>query len=106
MMYMNEWDIEQALSWYANDAVLGPAARTLSNLRHATNRCSDGWAYWNPPCRAARQLQQLLEDNRRDILDGDVNRARYRKALVPIRALVTRCKAKGIPLVFDIEEAR
>lgn len=107
---MNDYDIARAVRRYATHPILGPASRTLANLRDAANHNSDGWAYWPKPARAAAKLMEMIE---RDVMierDGtwqyfndparaDVTSAEYKAALRPIRAFRTR---SGI--AFDIEE--
>jgi hypothetical protein len=93
MLFMNEYDIENAVMRYSlqdDEPVLGPAALTLRNLMEWTNRNSDGWPYWAKPCRAAAKLQALFP-RRWD--DGRPTIEQYRKALVPIKAFRTRQSA-------------
>lgn len=104
MLFMNGWEIDNAYDRYRDHPVLGPATITLCALRDATNACSDGWAYWPKPCRAARKLQELIQgpdpmaryDNER----ADATAAKLRAALAPIKALRTRESA----LTFEITE--
>jgi hypothetical protein len=70
-MFMNELDVEDALSQYEDHDVLGPAVTTLHNLMQATNACSDGWAYWPKPQRAANKLMELVQRQQK------VDRERY-----------------------------
>ncbi|MGV8972213.1 MAG: hypothetical protein ACOH10_07810 [Rhodoglobus sp.] len=99
MMFMNEWDIENALRRFNTGETpnLAAGARTLSALAEWTNRNSDGWAYWPKPCRAAKSLMTLLEAaeaaQRRGWSYGDftdVTAADLAKALRPIKAFLTR----------------
>lgn len=104
MLFMNEWEIDNAYRRYRDHPVLGPATITLCALRDATNACSDGWAYWPKPCRAARKLQELITgDPTRSYHDderADATAAKLRAALAPIKALRTRESA----LTFEITE--
>lgn len=107
MRFMNEWDIMVATANFADDPVLGPAANTLRNLMDWTNRNSDGWAYWPKPCRAAAKLQELLEDNHPNRKAWDapaVTEAQYRKALVPIKAFLTRQGADHATIIEEVVE--
>jgi hypothetical protein len=98
---MNEWDIEEANRRFADERVLGPAARTLRNLMEWTNSNSDGWAYWIKPHRASEKLQRMVERYSPYRTQHEVPTvAEYRKALVPIKAFRTRQAAD-----FEIEEA-
>lgn len=103
MLYMNDYDIDDAAERFANHPVLGPATRTLANLRDCVNRSSDGWAYWPSPCRAANKLQVLIQgDGSRQARNGardDATVEALRSAYRPIRAFRTRHK-----LHFDIAE--
>lgn len=93
MRFMNTWDIDTSVNRYRHDAVLGPATRTLSNLRDAADNNSDGWAYWPKPARAAAKLMELIER-------GTATQAELRAALAPVKAFRTKSKIE-----FVIEEA-
>jgi hypothetical protein len=86
-MFMNDYEIDDALARAEGDTVQLAAARTLANLRDCANANSDGWAYWPKPSRAATRLCELLERVRRGetITIGEV-----RKAYTPIRSFLTR----------------
>lgn len=93
MRYMNEWDIEEAASRFADHPVLGPATVTLQNLQRWTNSHSDGWAYWPKPCRAAAKLQEMIEGDGTWQARTNLDRATpaaYKAALKPIKAFRTR----------------
>jgi hypothetical protein len=104
MLFMNRYEIARAADQYYDHPILGPATRTLLNLRMAADQNSDGWAYWPKPARAAAKLMIMV---RRDgtakyLFDTerkDVTEAEYKKALVPIKAFRTRTGIK-----FEIEE--
>ncbi len=96
MLFMNRWDIEDAVRQHADDPILGPASRTLHNLMEWTDNNSDGWPYWPKPCRAAKRLQELFQLRRVD----PVTVEEYKAALRPIKAFRTRQGAD-----FTIEEA-
>ena len=101
MLFMNSWEIDAAVSQWRAHPVLGPASRTLANLRDAADANSDGWAYWPKPCRAAAKLQTLLQDADREWRVGaDVSAtpAAYRAALQPVKAFRTHSG-----LAFQIE---
>lgn len=92
MLFLNEYDVESAVIRYATDSStpnLGTAALALARLVDWTNSHSDGWAYWPKPARAARSLQQLLSDADR-YNPQDVTPAELQRALVPIKAFLTR----------------
>lgn len=94
-MWMNEYDIEDAVRQFRGDPVLGAGAQTLANLVEWTNANSDGWPYWQKPARAADRLMSLIQDEQRALrggpaLDEVAVKALYKKALVPIKAFRTR----------------
>lgn len=72
---------------------LARAARALAALMEWTNSCSDGWAYWPKPQRAATQLKTLLRagaDRDRQGDDTDATAAEVAKALTPVKSFLTR----------------
>lgn len=94
MLFMNEMEIDDAAERWNGHPILGPATRTLSQLRDETNRMSDGWHSWPKPCRAARKLQELIRraDHRRITADEDIDITLddLKKAYSPIKAFCTR----------------
>lgn len=90
MLFLNEWEVEgrEVRFNQGNTPVLGRGATYLGNLMRWTNSNSDGWPYWSKPCRAAKSLQELLYDDGYD--RQDATEAELRKALVPIKAFLTR----------------
>lgn len=101
MLFMNESEIDEARQLWDGFELLGPATKLLSDLRDVTNQNSDGWAYWPAPCRAARQLQELIQKARHD--QSGVTAAALRQAIAPVKAFYTRFRDKlpnGDPLVF------
>lgn len=104
MMFMNEYEIDEAAARHRDHPILGPATRTLRNLMEATNQNSDGWAYWPKPCRAAKNLQVFIQGDpprnyRFDTEREDATKEGLAKAYRPLKAFRTR---QG--LAFDIEE--
>lgn len=94
MLFMNDYDIDEAQWTYGDHPVLGPAVQTLANLREWTNDNSDGWSYWPKPARAAARLMELIRGDgtwqaRQDV-DQRATSEAYRKALAPIKAFRTR----------------
>lgn len=84
MMFMNEWDIEEAKDRHESHPVLGPATRTLKHFMDIVNANSDGWPYWSAAPKAARKLMELIQN------PATATEAAYRKALTPIRTLLTK----------------
>jgi hypothetical protein len=123
MMFMNEMEIEDASQRWGKSGhyALALAVQNLVNLVEWTNRWSDGWAYWPKPCRAARQLQELIQGyvpegaprckscgaggvsgyHSRGCDRPDVTIEKVHKALRPIKSFRTR--HSHMP-PFDIEE--
>jgi hypothetical protein len=94
MMFMNTYEIDEAVARRQDHPTLGPATQTLANLRDMADRNSDGWCYWPKPSRAAAKLQQLINgDGTWEAKYGDrdeVTAAQVRAAYVPIKAFLTR----------------
>lgn len=91
---MNSYEIDEAAARFRTHPVLGPATKTLANLRDAADRNSDGWAHWPKPARSAARLIELIEgDGTWEARRGersDATVAALRKAYSPIRAMLTR----------------
>lgn len=107
-MYMNSSEIEQARQNFAKHPILSRAANTLNELMELTNQVSDGWAYWNVPCTAAKKLQELIQKAspwRRvaanEQIEGVTEKA-LREAYRPIKSMMTRRKKnfEGRTLTF------
>ncbi len=101
MMFMNEWDIENAVNAFVLDD--GPTpnlallAQVVWHLADWANANSDGWHSWPKPCRAARKAQEILSEKQRqrygrDVEDIDI--ATLKAACRPIKAFLTR---QGVP---------
>lgn len=97
MLFMNAWDIEDALRRFHPDETpnLAMGAHILAALANWTDHNSDGWCYWPKPVRAAKSLITLLEAADRDAHNGrtdpvDITSAQLTKALSPIKAFLTR----------------
>lgn len=95
MLFMNDWDIENALRRVQPDTQpnLTSAVVALANLAAWANANSDGWHSWPKPCRAAKALQTLIqgaEKAYRSGSDEDVTAADVKKALAPVKAFLTR----------------
>lgn len=101
MRFMNTYEIDRAVSMYADHPVLGPATQTLANLRDAADANSDGWCYWPKPARAAAKLMELItRDGTNKYYGGpreDATVAELKRALAPVKAFRTRTR-----LPFDV----
>lgn len=100
MLFMNEYEIDYAAHRFADDPILGPATSTLVNLKDAVNANSDGWPYWRSPLRAAKRLQELIQDGMRPV-PTQVTPEAYKAAQTPLKSFRTR---SGID--FEIVEVR
>lgn len=102
-MFANTYEVDEYVRQFGADPVLGPAARTLANLRDAADANSDGWAYWRKPSAAAKRLQEILYyAHRNRVIHGRpyaASAAEVRAALRPVKSFRTRT---GID--FEIEE--
>lgn len=108
---MNQPEIE----WAASQQHLCPnvrkGVRLLLRLMEAVNQQSDGWAYWRAPYHAAQKLMDLLKTagNLNHGTSGTITDADFRKAVTPIRAMVTRqrkLQAKfGNTFEFNVDAA-
>jgi hypothetical protein len=95
MLFMNEYEIQDALRRVQPDTkpVLTEAVVALANLAAWTNANSDGWPYWPKPCRAAKGLQEVIQEAERAYRNGsdaDVSPAALKRALAPVKAFLTR----------------
>jgi len=97
MLFMNEMDIEEAVTRYRNHPVLAEATQLLDRFKDVVNANSDGWAYWSAAPRAAKKLIELIlsqETRGRAWNDPvpEVTKADLKKATTPIKSLCTRHK--------------
>jgi hypothetical protein len=89
LMFMNRYEIEDAVRRFERYPVLGKAARFLKEFMDEVDSHSDGWAYWGAPVAAAKKLMELLQYEAPSNGE-DVDEEKFRKALAPIRAFMTR----------------
>lgn len=106
MRFANDYDIDTYLATFIDSTRglsdqelpnLARAAINLARLRDWTNTVSDGWPYWSKPCRSAAKLIELLESKRYSH-DDDITTAELRKALTPIKAMLTRVSKSGVDI--------
>jgi hypothetical protein len=96
MRFMNEFDIETALSRFDYDETPNRAmlAKVVSALAEWANYNSDGWHSWPKPARAAaRAMEQIDPVTWADIQrmeSEDCTKAEYDAAMRPIKAFLTR----------------
>jgi hypothetical protein len=93
-MFMNTYDIDDALQRWETHPVLGPASRTMAELRDAADDNSDGWTYWKAPQQAAQKLMTLIQgDGTNKYYSGpreDATPEALKAALRPIKSFRTR----------------
>ena len=93
LLYMNDYDIQNALDHFQSDPTLGPAVRFLSAFKEEVDSHSDGWAYWKAPVAAAGQLMTLIQNAMNGARTGKrtpVTPQDIAKAMAPIKAFMTR----------------
>jgi hypothetical protein len=111
MTWMNQWEIEQAAQCPHACPNVRKGAHLLLRLMQAVNAQSDGWPYWHAPSRAAKKLMELVQSagNLWHGTDGRVTAAALRKAVMPIRVMVTRQQKiqaeHGNTFKFDVDAA-
>lgn len=103
-MWMNDSDIDQAWDWYREHEVLGPAVKTLINLRDWANANSDGWHSWPKPSRAAAGLMDLVGGFRQYLDDRerkDATPEKFRAAMRAVKAFRTKQGAQFAIVALD-----
>lgn len=104
-------EIEWAYSRHHACPNVRKGVRLLYRLMLAVNQQSDGWAYWAAPRRSAESLVKLLRSSGNLFYGsrGTVTAAELRKAVAPIRAMVTRQsklqERYGNTFEFDVDGA-
>lgn len=85
MLYMNDYDIFLAQRKWASHPILRKATAFLAAFKEQVDSHSDGWAYWQPPVKAAANLMRLIMNPPTLIEESDLKRC-----LKPIKAFYTR----------------
>ena len=110
-MFMNQYEISSASNVIHDCTNVRKGVRLLYKLMVAVNAQSDGWAYWNAPSRASERLQALLRTagNLTYGTHGTISEADLKKAITPIRRMVTvqreKQKKYGNTFEFDVDAA-
>lgn len=110
-MFMNQCEIEGAAAARHACPNVRKGVRLLLRLMQAVNAQSDGWPYWSAPSQSAYKLQELLQSvgYLQHGTTGTITEAQLKKAITPIRAMVTkqkRIQAKyGNKFEFDVDAA-
>ena len=91
MLFMNDYEIQSALRSVDERETpnLAAAVVALARLADWADANSDGWHSWPKPCRAAKNLQALIQSVDR-YRPTDVTAAEVKKAMVPVRSFLTR----------------
>jgi hypothetical protein len=97
MTWLNHYEIDNAVTRYVDDPVLGPAARYLSDLRDLIDTNSDGWSSWIAGPKAASKLCEIIQKANRARFDErgytEPTLADVRKAITPIKSMIGRWNA-------------
>lgn len=110
-MFMNQYEIEETASRPHDCPNVRKGVQLLLKLMQSVNEQSDGWAYWSAPSKSAEKLQELLKTagNLHHGTHGKISAADLKKAVAPIRSMVTRQKKKqakhGNKFDFDVDAA-
>lgn len=110
-MWMNQSEIEWAASRNHACKNVRKGVRLLHALMQAVNNQSDGWPYWRAPAESAEKLMELLKTagNLSHDTHGEISDADFRKAVTPIRRMVTVQSKKqagyGNSFEFDVDAA-
>lgn len=110
-MFWNQYEIEDAAQRQHDCPNVRKGVQLLLRLMQAVNEQSDGWAYWSPPSKASEKLQALLQTagNVHHGTHGKISAEDLKKAIAPIRSMVTRQKKKqaqyGNKFEFDVDAA-
>lgn len=107
-MWMNQYEIDEAVSRFADHPVLGPAARFLAGYRDEVNANSDGWTYWAAASRPASKLMDLIHSH---LWAGmgvyprlpDPTAKQVQATLSPIKGFMTR---RGYAAGMEMPEVR
>lgn len=119
MKFWNQYEVESAARATHACPNVRKGVKLLLKLMESVNEQSDGWAYWNAPIKASEKLMTLLETaGNMDGLAvrplsygtrGTITAEALKKAIAPIRAMVTRQKKlqaeRGNSFNFDVDAA-
>lgn len=110
-MFMNQSEIECAASAQHSCPNVRKGVKLLLKLMQSVNEQSDGWAYWPAASKSAEKLQELLKTagNLEYGTHGKISAEALKKAITPIRSMVTHQKQKqaqyGNKFDFDVDAA-
>jgi len=90
MIYMNDYDIDNAFHRASHDSVKRKAIRILLNHKDIVDNNSDGWAYWKAPVQAAQKLMQLIKGPSTSLLELTAAEKSLKLALRPIKSFYTK----------------
>lgn len=110
-MWMNQPEIEWAAQQHHECPNVRKGVHLLLRLMQSVNAQSDGWHSWPAPAKAADKLMTLLQSvgNLNYGTHGTISDADFRKAVAPIKSMVTRQrelqKRYGNTFDFDVNAA-
>lgn len=110
-MFMNQAEIEWAASQQHSCPNVRKGVQLLLKLMQSVNEQSDGWHSWPAPSKSANKLQELLKTagNLSYGTHGKISAEDLKKAITPIRTMVTYQKKKqaeyGNRFDFDVDAA-
>ena len=110
-MFWNHIEVEMAASAQHDCPNVRKGVKLLKRLMESVNEQSDGWHSWPAPARSAEKLQTLLQTagNVQHGTHGKISEADLKKAIAPIRSMVTRQKVRqakyGNKFDFDVDAA-
>jgi hypothetical protein len=94
VLFMNEYEIDEAARCYEHDPILGKASRFLQEFKDEVNSHSNRWGYWKPAMNSAGKLMTLIPSVRGnhewDGIDEQAKEKMFLKALTPIKCFMTR----------------
>ena len=98
MLFMNDYDLDHARGRFTRATTPNRLALVMvvDNLREWADSHSDGWHSWPKPAQAARLAMEHIESRTNRENDwqerNDVDDGTMRRAVMPIRAFLTRQK--------------
>src|SRR5690242_2090099 len=111
MRFMNDYDLQFARLRFTRDNAPNRLALAIcvDRPREWADTVSDGWAYWDKPCKAARNAIELIDGLNRADERVDITETEMLTAIRPIKQFLTRMAKQphglhpGRPMVTDDE---
>jgi hypothetical protein len=100
-LFFNEHEVEQMADRASRNPELAPFGRIAVKYVEIINSNSDGWPYWAAGSNAAskflEKLDKLTNPYRRDGNEPKPTIADLKKAMAPMKALLTKRKLPALP---------